>query len=162
MPTRPSNEDSGAATVPGFATSISTGPSDESGQTVTFTVTNDDNALFSGQPAIAPNGTLTFTPAANAHGVATVTVSIKDDGGTANGGDDTSDTQTFTITVRSVNDAPSGTDNTVQTDESTAYVFTAGDFGFSDSGRQRPRGRQDHDPAERRRADPRRQRRLGR
>ncbi len=126
------DEDSGAATVTGFATSISTGPSDESGQTVAFTVTNDDNALFSGQPAIAPNGTLTFTPAANANGAATVTVSVKDNGGTANGGVDTSATQTFTITVRSVNDAPSGADNTVQTDESTPYVFTADDFGFND------------------------------
>ena len=127
------NEDSGAATRARLRDLDQTGPADESGQTVDFTVTNDDNALFSGQPAIAPNGTLTFTPAANANGAATVTVSVTDDGGTANGGDDTSDTQTFTITVRSVNDAPSGTDNTVQTDESTAYVFTAGDFGFGDA-----------------------------
>ncbi len=123
------NEDSGSATVAGWATPISTGPSDESGQTVAFTVTNDDNALFIGQPAIAPNGTLTFTPAANAHGSATVTVSVKDNGG---GVHDTSADQTFTITVRSVNDAPEGTDNTVQTDENTPYVFTADDFGFSD------------------------------
>ena len=41
-----------------------------------------------------PNGTLTYTPAANANGTATVTVAIKDNGGTANGGVDTSAPQT--------------------------------------------------------------------
>ena len=51
-------------------------------------------------------GTLTYTPAANANGVATVTVRLKDDGGTANGGVDTSGPQTFTITVTAVNDVP--------------------------------------------------------
>ncbi len=35
-----------------------------------------------------------------------MTVSLQDDGGTANGGADTSDPQTFTITVTAVNDAP--------------------------------------------------------
>ena len=53
---------------------------------MTFNVTNDNNALFSVQPAIASNGTLTFTPAPNAFGSATVTVSLSDNGGTANGG----------------------------------------------------------------------------
>ncbi len=67
---------------------------------------NDNNALFSTQPSIAANGTLTFEPAANANGSATVTVSLSDDGGTANGGDDTSAAKTFTITVNAVNDAP--------------------------------------------------------
>src|SRR5207253_7108648 len=77
------------------------------------------NPLFSVQPAIAANGTLTFTPAANANGSATVTLSIHDNGGTLNGGVDTSATQTFTINVTSVNDAPSftkGADQTVLED----------------------------------------------
>ena len=43
-------------------------------------------------------GTLTYTPAANAIGTATVTVTLQDNGGTANGGVDTSAPQTFTIT----------------------------------------------------------------
>ena len=59
--------------------------------------------------AIAANGTLSFTPAANAFGSAVVTVSLSDNGGTANGGDDTSNSVTFTITVTAVNDAPSFT-----------------------------------------------------
>src|SRR5205814_1918085 len=70
---------------------------------------------FSAQPAVAPNGTLTFTPAANANGTATVTVRIHDDGGTASGGIDTSAAQTFTITVTAVNDAPSFTRGADQT-----------------------------------------------
>ena len=89
----------GAQTVPGWATAISPGPSNESSQHVTFTVTNDNNSLFSAQPAIAPNGTLTYTPALLAIGSATVTVRAHDDGGNSNGGNDTSPPQTFTITI---------------------------------------------------------------
>ena len=105
-------EDSGVASVPNWATAISAGPANESGQAVDFTVNNDNNALFSGQPAISPSGTLSYTPAANANGSATVTVLIHDDGGTANGGVDTSVAQTFTITVTEVNDAPDAANDT--------------------------------------------------
>ena len=34
----------------------------------------------------SPDGTLTYTPAANANGSATITLRITDNGGTANGG----------------------------------------------------------------------------
>jgi uncharacterized repeat protein (TIGR01451 family) len=101
------NEDSGAQTINPWATAISAGAADESGQTLSFTVTNNNNGLFSAQPAVSPTGVLTFTPAANAVGVATVSVTLKDNGGTAGGGQDTSSTQTFQITVNGVNDAPS-------------------------------------------------------
>lgn len=80
---------------------------DESGQTLTFQVSNDNNALFAAQPAVSTTGTLTYTPAANAFGSATVTFTLADDGGTANGGVDISAAQSFTITVNGVNDAPS-------------------------------------------------------
>jgi hypothetical protein len=73
---------------------------------VQFLVSNDNNSLFSGQPAVSPGGTLTYTPAANANGSATITLKITDDGGTANGGVNQSATQSFTITVTAVNDAP--------------------------------------------------------
>jgi VCBS repeat-containing protein len=103
-------EDAGAQTIAGWATSISAGPTaDESGQAVNFIVSNSNNALFSAQPAIAANGTLSFTPAANTNGSATVTVQLHDDGGVANGGADTSAAQTFTINLTAVNDAPSFT-----------------------------------------------------
>ncbi len=78
----------------------------EAGQTVHFLVENDNPSLFSVQPAVSPIGTLTYTPAANANGVAHVTVRAQDDGGTAYGGNDTSAAATFTITVRPVNDCP--------------------------------------------------------
>ena len=99
--------------------SISKGPANESTQVLTFGVTNNNNALFSVQPAIDATGNLTYTLAANANGLATVTVILKDDGGVANGGADTSGPQTFTITVNAVNDAPSfvkGADQTVNED----------------------------------------------
>jgi hypothetical protein len=108
-------EDSGATTVGGWATAISAGPADEAGQSVSFNVSNNNSALFAVQPSVAPNGTLTFTPATNAVGSATVTLSISDNGGTANGGVDTSAAQTFTITVNGVNDAPSFTKGADQT-----------------------------------------------
>ncbi len=119
------NEDAGAQSVSGWATAISAGPANESGQVVDFIVSNDNNALFSTQPAVAANGTLTYTPAANAYGSATVTVQIHDNGGIANGGVNTSATQTFTITVNAVNDAPSfvkGADQTVAEDAGIQVV----------------------------------------
>ena len=66
------NEDSGQQTIAGWATNISPGPVDESAQTVSFIVTNNNNALFSSQPAISASGTLTFTSATNAFGAANV------------------------------------------------------------------------------------------
>src|SRR5262249_8067287 len=65
-----------------------------------------DPGLFSAGPVITADGTLVYTPAANANGSATITLVLKDNGGTDNGGVDTSAAQTFTITVNPVNDAP--------------------------------------------------------
>ena len=92
-------EDDGAHAIAGWVTAISPGPASEASQNVTFTVTADTPALFAVQPAIDPSGRLTFTSAANASGLATVTVTAHDDGGTANGGTDTSAPSSFTITV---------------------------------------------------------------
>lgn len=104
-------EDAGAQTVSNWATGLSAGAANESGQTLNFIVSNNNNALFSSQPSIDASGNLTFTAAANANGTATVTVAVHDNGGTTNGGVDTSATQTFTITVTAVNDAPTGVGN---------------------------------------------------
>ncbi len=93
----------GPVTVTGWATNISPGAANESGQTVTFTVTNDTPGAFTPgqQPAVDPAGTLTFQPAAIVlvPTRVTVTVTAHDDGGTANGGQDTSAPQQFTITI---------------------------------------------------------------
>src|SRR2546429_93753 len=86
------------------------------GEILTFQVTgNTNSALFSAGPAIGSTGTLAYTLAANANGLATITINLKDDGGTTNGGVDTSASQTFTITVNAVNDAPSFTKGADQT-----------------------------------------------
>src|SRR5207237_930128 len=108
-----------------WATNISAGPADESAQTLNFIVTTSNAALFSVAPAIAANGTLTYTPATDVNGSATVTVQLHDNGGVANGGVDTSAAQTFTITVTAVNDAPSftkGADQTVLEDAGAQTV----------------------------------------
>ena len=123
------NEDGGAQTVAGWATSLSRGPSDESGQSLTFQVTNNTNAaLFSAGPAISPTGTLTYTPTANANGSATITINLRDSGGTANGGVDTSASQTFIITVSPVNDAPSFTKGANQTVNEDAAAQTVNNW----------------------------------
>ncbi|MFO1349402.1 MAG: Ig-like domain-containing protein [Gammaproteobacteria bacterium] len=73
------------------------------GQTLSFQITANSNAaLFAVAPAVNPTGTLSYTPAANANGTATLSLVIKDNGGTANGGVDTSAAQSFTITVGAV------------------------------------------------------------
>jgi VCBS repeat-containing protein len=71
---------------------------DEADQNLTLSVSNDNNALFVDQPSVDHNGTLYFTPAPNAAGVAVLTVTLKDSGGTALGGIDTT-TQTIQITI---------------------------------------------------------------
>jgi predicted extracellular nuclease len=112
-------EDAPAQTMPGWATAISPGPDDEAGQTLTFTVTADDPALFSAQPSVNAVGDLTFTPAVDANGTTTVTVSLSD-------GTDSSPDQSFTITITEVNDLPSftrGIDQTVLEDAPTQTVI---------------------------------------
>ena len=99
-------EDSGSHTITNWATSISAGPASESGQVLNFIVITDNQGLFSVAPSLSSDGTLTFTPAENASGEAIVSVQLHDDGGTANGGSDTSVTQLLTITITPVNDAP--------------------------------------------------------
>jgi hypothetical protein len=83
---------------------ISSGAANEN-QTLTLTATSSNPTLLP-NPAISyasPNatGSLTLTPAANAHGVATITVTVND-------GQSTNNTvvRTFTATVNPVNDAP--------------------------------------------------------
>ena len=113
-------EDAGAQTVAGWATALSRGPANESGQTLAFAITGNSNAgLFSAGPTVSPTGTLTFTPAANANGTSTISLVIADNGGTANGGIDTSAAQSFVVSVGAVNDAPACADDAASTDEDT-------------------------------------------
>jgi hypothetical protein len=100
-------EDAGLQTVANWATNIDDGDADAN-QNLTFLVSNDNTTLFSLQPSINPTtGTLTYQPALNANGSATVTVSLRDDGASAPPPNaNTSAAQTFEITVTAVNDVP--------------------------------------------------------
>ena len=76
-------------------------------------------------PAISPDGTLSYTPAPNANGSATVTVRLHDNGGTAAAASTRAIAQTFGIVVTAVNDAPSfmkGADQTVLEDAGAQTV----------------------------------------
>jgi len=119
------DEDSGPQVVLNWATNILKGPPDEATQTVNFTVTTNNDALFSVLPTITPTGTLSYTSAPNTYGTATITVTLKDNGGNAAGGVDTSDPQTFSITIAGINDPPSftkGADVTVLEDSGNQSV----------------------------------------
>merc|ERR1712096_387259 len=100
------------------------------GQTLTFTLSTDNDGLFvaGGEPAIAPAtvsfGHLTYTPAPGSKGTANITVILKDNGQTetvtgtsvTSSADPKQDTKNFTIIVEpfpevvSVTPAP-GADN---------------------------------------------------
>ncbi|OGV92258.1 MAG: hypothetical protein A3K19_02695 [Lentisphaerae bacterium RIFOXYB12_FULL_65_16] len=117
-------EDAGAQSVAGWATAIADGDP-ETVQALTFHVTTNYDALFAVLPAVnAANGGLTYTPAANANGLATVSVTLTDDA-TAGGAALTTAAQTFTITVTAVNDLPSfakGANQTVLEDAGVQSV----------------------------------------
>jgi hypothetical protein len=96
------NEDAGGQTV--NLTGIGTGSASEI-QTLTVTATSSNPGLIP-QPTVnytspSATGSLGFTPVANANGSATITVTVND-GQSANN----TVSQTFTVTVTSVNDAP--------------------------------------------------------
>jgi hypothetical protein len=77
------------------------------GQLLDFQVSVDHPEFFSAGPTIdASTGALNFTTALHAHGTATLTVRLHDDGGTAAGGQDTSAPQTAAIFITHVNHAP--------------------------------------------------------
>jgi len=100
------NEDSGAYSGTGWATAIVAGPTNEQTQTLAFVPVADVPALFSVQPTLTSAGYLTFTPALNANGTTTVSISATDDGGTANGGANQYTGTPFTITITPINDPP--------------------------------------------------------
>jgi VCBS repeat-containing protein len=114
------SEDAGAQSMTGFVTNINKGDGNESAQTLTFSVSDNNPGLFTetGRPAISDSGALTFTPAENQNGFATVTVSLSDNGGGAN----TSGDQTFTIAVGAVNDVPNTNKDTFTIKEDATFV----------------------------------------
>jgi len=122
------DEDAGDVSVASWAIDMSTGPENEAEQTFAFEVTTDNDDLFSDEPAIDVDDTLTFATVRNAAGSATVTVVIVDDGGTEREGVDTSDPLDFTIAVDGVNDGPLFVEptpsGTIEVNEDTELAFT--------------------------------------
>ncbi len=92
-------QDSGNQSFNPWATNITPGPVPETGNVSFEIVSVSTPALFSNAPTVSATGVLTFTPAPGTFGSATVTLHVKDDGGTENGGVDTSADVSFTITV---------------------------------------------------------------
>ncbi|MBI5772409.1 MAG: hypothetical protein HZA89_01530, partial [Verrucomicrobia bacterium] len=95
--------------VPVLLTNIFAGGPGEGGQTMTFTAFSSDTNILR-NPAIiyiSPQntGVLNLVPAGDLNGDVTVTVIIRDNGGTAFGGIDAT-TNVFLVTVSPVNDAP--------------------------------------------------------
>jgi VCBS repeat-containing protein len=93
---------SGTHTYPSFVTSINWGAANELQGPSAFTITQTSTtnaALFSAPPAFNNifNRDLSFTLAPNQGGSATFSMVLKDNGGNANGGVDTSAPQFFTI-----------------------------------------------------------------
>ncbi|MCX7557399.1 Ig-like domain-containing protein [Xanthomonadaceae bacterium JHOS43] len=119
-------EDSGAYNQP-WGTALDDG--DDGSQTLTFHIlANDNAALFAAGPALSvvgSGGQLSFTPVANASGVANLTVVLRDNGGTANDGADESTPVDFQIAVTAVNDAPELTvPGAQENDGSSVVVFS--------------------------------------
>jgi len=103
------NEDSGVYAQAGFSV-VHPGPTtaiDEASQTVSTSISNSNSAIFVTQPVLDSSGRLTFSPAPNANGVATITLTAQDSGGVFIPADHDTTIVTFTITINSVNDQPS-------------------------------------------------------
>lgn len=124
------DNDGRPVSVSGFA-QFNPGPADESSQHVSYAVTADRSDLFAVQPAVSADGTLSFTPAMDATGVAVITIVCQDDGGTANGGVDTALPATVRIEVRSRWDAELAAEavNAVALVASDTQAAESGDSG---------------------------------
>ncbi|MFE1745263.1 Calx-beta domain-containing protein [Coleofasciculus sp. H7-2] len=93
----------GAQSVTGWATGFNPGPANESSQTLLGyqIVSNSAPGIFKVAPTINATGQLTYTPSPSlgSSATATIGVTVQDNGGTANGGADTSVIKFFDITV---------------------------------------------------------------
>ena len=86
-------------TVEHWATDLSAGPPNESDQALSFLVeVVSGGESLAGTPTVSPAGTLSYSPS-DREGTARVEVRLRDDGGTANGGLDTSPAHTLIIVV---------------------------------------------------------------
>jgi len=139
-------DEDGPTSIHVWATSISAGPFDESTQQLQFIVhtqvltSTNNKPLFPVDPAIDPtNGDLTFVPVPNIVGSAVVTLQLMDDGGTDNGGIDTSSTHSFTIEItkthvwhNALKPEDVNGDNEIAPNDLTALISFLNGFGATD------------------------------
>jgi putative cell wall-binding protein len=87
---------------------------------------------------VSSAGTLSYTPATNRNGTATIQVRITDNGGTGSGGVNVGASQSFTITVTAVNDPPNAVNDVsftvVAGSGPTALPVLANDSDAPDTG----------------------------
>ncbi|SFG48034.1 cadherin-like domain-containing protein [Neptunomonas qingdaonensis] len=76
---------------------------------------------------------LSFEDAADFNGTANLSITINVYSGSYAGTPVSSTSQAFDITIASVNDAPTGADNSITMDEDISHTFTAAEFGFTDA-----------------------------
>src|SRR6266850_4491371 len=118
-------EDAAPKSIAGWAKNISPGPGKEAKQQLIFNVTSNSNPyLFSTGPAIAPDGTLTYTPRPDANGTARITVVAIDNGGTAGKGSDSSAPITFDITINPSADAPVAADDHYELNQGSTLTIS--------------------------------------
>ncbi len=92
--------DSGPQTLTAWAKEIRSGISGETAQSVSFLVSVSAGAeFFTSPPVITPDGKLSFTPTPKLSGFAVIKVRLQDNGGTLQGGVDTSAEASFKITL---------------------------------------------------------------
>lgn len=130
-------EDSGAFSDPGRCVDVTSWGVDEVQAVDGWVITSNHPELFSAAPSISTSndseGRLSFTPAPNATGAASVSVRVRDDGGTDNGGVDLSDALIFSITITPKNDPPTAfADNFIVLADRTLNVKAPGVL-FNDS-----------------------------
>ena len=101
------DEDDGCRRIESWASEISKGPPDEDTQEINFEVTTDNEQLFAPQPSVNAFGDLKLCFASNKFGIANIYVTIKDNGGTKNGGNDSGNTEKIALRVNAVNGCPS-------------------------------------------------------
>ena len=112
-----SDEDAGVVTIPAWATNVQSGPITAADELLSqnsvfeFVQISENTELFSVAPTATVSGntaTLSYESAPNANGVATFEVRLRDDGPIVleNGDFNVSEPRIFTITIDSVNDAP--------------------------------------------------------
>jgi VCBS repeat-containing protein len=98
---------------------------DEIGQVVTISTSNNNTALFSVQPTINGAGVLEFVPAQDAFGTAIVSVVARDNGPSTAPNVNQSPAQSFTITIRPLNDSPVAVNDRYATGEDSQLVVPA-------------------------------------